>query len=290
MNQPDPLDLSDGSKAIGVVLAVVVYMAVVSAIIAWRFIWNPGQVNHFEIGLALGTLFGCNLLASLWTALGPGHWTRFIPALGWSILIPLEFEWITRITSSHTPTFMIWLSGLGVFVFIQFVAWSIRYFTHSTIRRQQATTATTVTDTQTAGASVELPSQYGIKHLMIAMTLVAVIIGLGRALLPVLTMIRGMNEFPAFLFLAVATCLICFPLSFAVLAMRKPLLPTLLAIVFATIVTYIEIQAEKVFLRGSGPDWLHVTLINIFAVLPVLLLLVPLRRAEYRFLRSDRQI
>jgi hypothetical protein len=126
--------------------------------------------------------------------------------------------------------------------------------------------------------------QFGIQQLMIVTTVVAVIIGGGRLLLPyLLKWFTASNEATIFAFLVVAACIICIPLVFSILAMRKPTIPTLVLLAPAAFATYSELPLlASLGIAGGGPDWIHLTLINAFSLLPVVLVSIALRRAGYQ--------
>ena len=90
------------------------------------------------------------------------------------------------------------------------------------------------------------------------------------------------HETAIFAFLVVAACIICIPIVFSILAMRKPALPTLVLLVLAAFATYIELPLLTKLGVGRGPDWLHLTLINAFSLLPVLFVSIALRLAGYQ--------
>jgi hypothetical protein len=208
-------------------------------------------------------------------ALGPGGWPRLPLSLAWVIAFPCAFLINTILYIGAPDSGAIWVSAGMVFLLVQILAWPMRFWLGLRICKPRY-----IHD----GNSVSIVSrQFGIQHLMIVTTVVAVIIGSGRLTLPFLLKRLASHEAGIFAFLVVAACIICIPIVFSILAMRKPALPTLVLLALAAFATYIELPLLAKLGGGvRGPDWLHLTLINAFSLLPVLFVSITLRLAGYQ--------
>jgi hypothetical protein len=130
-------------------------------------------------------------------------------------------------------------------------------------------------------------SQFGIRHLMIVTSAVAILLALGRIALPMFKDVpfEGLLIFG---FLAFGTCLCCIPFLLSVLSLKRCFTPTLLLFVLAGVATIGESFLFDT-LKMSGPELRHFIWINFFALLPILLASMGLRLAGYRLVRSPLQ-
>lgn len=259
-------------------IGVVLLLFVTCAWIALYSI-HSGPRNHLGIGFLLGALYGHSTLSSGWMVLGPGKWPRFPLALVWLIAIPSAFIFNTLIYANNPGAGFMWLSAGFIFVLVQILAWPLRYWWRLRICRTAQVTQ--------ANAETVLSHQFGIRELMISTTVVAIFIAGGRLLLPLLLKRLGSGEFAIFAFLVVASVVISIPTIFAILAMRKPVVPTLILFVFVTIATYVELPLlSSLGLQRGGPDRLHLILINVFSLLPIVIVCIMLRVAGYQLSTS----
>ena len=250
----------------------------------WIILYNiqPGPRDHLGIGFMLGSLFGHSTLASGWVVFGPGGWLRLPLAFVWLLAIPCACSLHTIIFPNSPDSGIIWLSGFFVMAIVQVLAWPLRYWRRLRICRPVQ--ANDVTEER-------VPShQFGIRELMILTTIVAVFIAGGRLILPHLLRRLGSGEAAIFAFLIVASIIICIPVTFSILAMRRPVIPTLMLLVFVAVVTYIELPLlSSLGLPRGGPDRLHLILINVFSILPVVIVCVILRLAGYQLSAISRE-
>ena len=251
-------------------------LALVMLTCAWIAVYPfQGAAEHLGIGFLLGSLFGHCMLTSGWIALGPGGWYRVPLALVWLLAFPCAFFINATLYGFHSGSGIIWISASMIILVVQMLAWPMRFCLGLQLGKPVI---------EHGGNSKSLvSSQFGIQQLMIVTTVVAVIIGGGRLLLPYLSKwFVSTYEAAIFAFLIVAACIICIPLVFSMLAMRKPVIPTLVLLAFAAIATYTELPLlASLGMARAGPDWLHITLINAFSLLPVLVVSVALRLADY---------
>ena len=240
-----------------------------------------GPREHLGISFLLGSLYGHSTLASGWIALGPGGWPRLPLALVWLLPFPVAFFINNILYLSYSNSEIIWISAGLIVLLVQVLVWPMRLWFGLRICKPDCK--------QDDSSESFVSNQFGIQQLMIVTTVVAVIIGGGRLLLPYLLKWLTRNEAAIFAFLVVAACIICIPLVFSILAMRKPAVPTLVLLALAAFATYSELPLLTSFgIAGGGPDWIHLTLINAFSLLPVVLVSSVLRRAGYQ-LSAARQ-
>jgi hypothetical protein len=243
---------------------------------------QPGPREHLGIGFLLGSLYGHSTLASGWIVFGPGGWRRLPLAFVWLLAIPCAFA-LNMLFYSNTPrTGFIWVSGGIVMAFVQMLSWPLRHWWRLRICRPiQATEAS---------AGTARSGQFGIRELMILTTIVAIFIAAGRLILPFVLRRIGSGEFAIFAFLVVAAVVICIPITFSILAMRRPVAPTLILLLFVAVVTYFELPLLSSFgLQRRGPDQLHLILINFFSLLPIVLVCILLRIAGYQLSAISRE-
>lgn len=229
-------------------------------------------MEHLGIGFCLGSLFGHSTLSSAWIALGPGRWPRLPFAIAWQLAFPLAFHFNTMLHRGPESAVILFCTFM-ILLLVQVLAWPMRYWLGLRVCRP-------ICDPE--GNESEFSRQFGIRDLMIVTTAVALVIGIARALMPFILKTAS-HEIPIFAFLIVAACIICIPLCFSILAMRKPVLPTLFVLAFVTLATAFEIPLlDQMGLATRGPDWLHITLMNAFSLLPVAIVSVGLRYSGFR--------
>lgn len=252
-------------------------LALVLLTSAWIVVYPiEGPNTHLGIGFFLGSLFGHSMLISGWIALGPGGWYRVPLALVWLLAFPCAFFFNTILYGFNSGSGILWVSASMIILLVQMLAWPMRFWLGLQICKPAY---------EQGGDSESFVSrQFGIQHLMIVTTVVAVIIGSGRLLLPYLShWLVSTHEAAIFAFLIIAACIICIPLVFSALAMRKPVIPTLVLLAFTAFATYSELPLlASLGMASGGPDWLHLTLINAFSLLPVVIVSVALRIGGYQ--------
>ena len=238
--------------------------------------------DHFGIGLLIGSMFGHCILASAWTVLGPGGWPRWPIAILWCCATSFAWYLQTVAYQSHGPFMIILGSGCVVAIVVQGMLWPLRLWLSFRITRPQ----------ELGEYEPEMPiaKQFGIQHLMIITTVVAVIVGVGRLMLPAIQESLAMpRAVPVFGFLVIVACVLWVPILFSMLAMRKALWPTITILIFTALATYFETPLlNQLGLGRAGPDWLHLTLINLFTIVPVVLAAFALRMNGYRLQRYRR--
>lgn len=191
--------------------------------------------------------------------------------------VPIAWYIRTAVYSFHGRMGEVWLSACLTVLLVQVIAWPFRIWLGLRIRKSS-----------TPNERVSrLSSQFGIQHLMLVTTVVAVIVGGGRLAFPyVQSYLTTTRELIIFAFLIVVACVLCIPLAFSILALRRTFFPTLCVIAFAAVATFVEVPlAMKITGATGGPDWLHLSLINLFTLIPVFAASLALRLLNYRLAR-----
>lgn len=239
---------------------------------------SAGPPNHLFIGFLLGSLFGHTFLASAWIVFGPGSLKLRLPwAIVWAVSISLAILTNSVLYGDLPRDGVVFLSQLGIFGLAQCICWIARWRLGHFVGREQ------VAVTSHVDRSIAM-NQFGIKHLMIVTTVIAITIALGRVLLAQILPWLRFSELAIFVFLVLAACLICVPVLFSLLSRHCRWLSLLILICFLVVVTFIELPLLSTLSRnGGGPDWLHILLINLFTLLPVVIFSWALRYLEYRF-------
>ncbi len=238
------------------------------------------STEYITIGHLFGAMFGQASVAAAWAAFGPGRWYA---------RVPLGLLWIALLVSALSINMGLYRSGpddillllfvclLGQWLLVQLPLWilahtyGLRMVHESDLRVGQD-----------SGDLLGLP-QFGIRQLMILTAIVAVVLGVLRAL--VLTAgqrVSGYSDTAAFVFLAIAAVVMTWPLVMAALLPRWWLPATIVVLFFGALATMAEFPlSQAAGLRGGGPDAWHFIWINAFTAVLVLLPLCTARLTGY---------
>ncbi len=273
--------MSETRSQLALKITLASFCAMTALIIVLLPLDSPPRDEHLVIGFLLGSLFGHAILAAAWLALGPGPWFVRLPlAVVWSAMLPLALVLNIIIQKQSIGMEAVYLSQIATVILVLVISGCVRFATGRKIQRQPPLQVSS--DDSLAESMVSNGGQYGIQHLMILTTVIAVAIAAGRVLLAWLLPLLSGGEMAIFAFLVVAACLTCVPVLFAILGMRRLAAPLVILAIFIAAVTVAEIPLLKAF-RGGGPDWLHILLINIFTLFPVLFFTLALRYTGYQF-------
>lgn len=247
------------------IIALFGYLTLDCIVLVLFPIRGPG--GQFFVGLAIGSLFAFTILPSLWTAFGPGHRiVRWPLACLMLIAVPLS---LAQSNSSIISPLL--LGQTLIVVLLLLLAILLRF--------QLGIRLVTLTNSAILQSRVAV-KQYGIRHLMILTTVIAVLLSVGRMIMPFLERVPA-NDLPVWVFLAFSSCVICVPILFSLLTLRDSFLPTLVLLGLSVLATWNE-AVLLASLKLSGPDFFHFAWINVFTVLPVLLVAIGLRKCGYR--------
>lgn len=233
-----------------------------------------GSDSHVLVGLFLGSTFAYAILASSWTVLGPGTKKLRLPL---AAVLLMVFPIVFLFSGDGDVFFLVVLSQFLIAAMVQLLVWilwlgfGVRLFK---------------TEVATGSPGVnERIHQYGIRHLMIVTTAVALLLTAGRILVPFARRYSTGGDLPIFVFLAFSACIVCVPVFFSVLSLKRCVLPTILVVGLSVLATLSELSLF-ISLRLRGPDFLHFVWINFFTMLPVMGVAIGLRLADYRLVKS----
>jgi hypothetical protein len=209
------------------------------ALAASGFVFGP--FNRAIIGLELGLAFGQATLAACWLALGTGPtWVRVATATFW--VVALAVAWFTH------PNGDVLLIGVSIgvqWLLVQAPLWVLRLARGVRIQPIEELTALD-----------PARPQFGIRQLMVLTACVAVVLGIGRVVMPLLVhAARSGNwgEWPAFAFVVATNVVLTLPLALAALLPRYWLWACGVALVFIAGATVVELSLLRYFLPGNGP-------------------------------------
>ncbi|HUE72282.1 MAG TPA: hypothetical protein VMP01_15465 [Pirellulaceae bacterium] len=235
----------------------------------------PGRLGEYiGIGFFLGTMFGQTTVASAWTAFGPAP-------LVWRL--PLSFLWVVMLAMAiginvgmrggpDEAYFVIGACLIGQWFLVQLPLWGLAMGYGLRLRHRDDANMT----------SDPRERQFGIRQLLIITTIVAVVFGIGRLIVPNLN-IGSSGEPAIFIFLAVAAIVITLPLLLASLLPRLALPGTLVTLVLIGLATAWELPMLRSAGVGSrgGPDAMHFVWINAITTMWLLALVLVVRWNGY---------
>ncbi len=233
-----------------------------------------GSDSHVLVGLLLGSTFAYAILASSWTVLGPGTKKLRLPMAGFLLIV---FPIVFLFSGDGEILVLIVLSQFLIAAMVQLLVWIL--WLGFGVRLLKSNVATS------AAMDAGGVSQYGIRHLMIVTTAVALLLTAGRLLVPFARGTSANRDLPIFVFLAFSACIVCVPVLFSVLSLRRCVFPTILVLGLFVLATVSELSLFTT-LRLQGPDFYHFVWINFFTMLPVLGVAIGLRLADYRLVKS----
>lgn len=232
--------------------------------------------NSLLIGLALGSMFGQTAVAAGWTALGPGPLIVRLPlALLWILVLVLTIGFPLVMAHGEGGVFLVFIATLGGQWFLsQFPLWIVALTCGLRLRFQHELLTHEPRE-----------RQFGIRQLMIFTTIIAVILGLGRALLP-LGLTEDFDGAPLgmFAFLVISQLAMMLPLQFAIFLEKKAPLATLISLVLIAVLTALQWPVmERILGSSPGPKPLDFVCINVMSTAWVLLFGVIVRKCGYHF-------
>lgn len=225
----------------------------------------------YGIGYLIGSLLAHPTLAASWACYGPGR-----PA----IRIPLSMVWMSLVISA------IWINvsfmggptrgalELGSVLVGQ---WLVLLAPLATLRFAFGVRLENRSTTKATFTSQSL--RFGVRHLLILMSVCGVLLAAGRIVVPQISL-RGGGEMYIFVFLVSAAIILTLPLLFAALMTRRALLGVALAIVMITVATIWEFPIFEA-IGGQGPGPVDFAAINVTGSLLVLIAALCLRWSGY---------
>jgi hypothetical protein len=230
---------------------------------------------HLLIGALLGTLFGRTTVVAAWTALGPG------PVL---LRIPLGLLWIAtdivtvtlRLRADVYPPDAGFTLVLGACLFSQWLGvqvplWILAIAYRLRLRRPNESFA----------GGLQEDRQFGIRQLIIATTIVAAMLGIGRLVVQNTSGPSTDREWVILAFLGVAAVVASLPLVLAALLPRFALPAVLGVLMLIALATLWELPLLQQFPGGSGPELMDLVWINVFTSAWILAFAVAIRWSGY---------
>jgi hypothetical protein len=235
----------------------------------------PGRLGEYiGLGFFFGTMFGLTTMAAAWTAFGPGPlvWRLPLSFLGVVMLaVAIGFN-VGMNGGPRDAPLVVGGCLLGQWLVVQLPLWGLAMGYGLRLRHRDDFSL--VSDPR--------ERQFGIRQLMIITTIVAVVFGVGRLIVPNLKF--ASNGEPAiFAFLAVAAIVITLPTVLASLLPRLALPATFLTLVLIVLATAWELpmfRSTGVGRRG-GPDAMHFVWINAFTTVWLMALVLVVRFNGY---------
>lgn len=252
-------------------LWVVVILAV-----NWFTVTLTNPRDGILLGYFIGSLSANVTLAAAWGAFGPGRLVWRLPlSVAWVLmqLVCVAVNVLMELAPSNGLFLMGVLLGLQ-WLILQVPLWGISLGVGLGLRYGEAAP-------REAGQS---EVRFGLRDLFILMGLVAVMLGVGRLLLPLVDIPDGFHVI-VFVFLGVAGVFLTLPLLVATLLPRRVLPGIGAAILFITAGTFAEWTLGEL-LQGAGPGIEDFAVINAGASLVILLLAGAVRRCGYSLQRT----
>ncbi len=231
---------------------------------------DPPGSRFVMLGYFLGSLFAQTTLASAWMAFGLTRWWWRVPlSLGW--LISLTVAVGINFACHGGPSDAVTMLGsclLGQWLLLQLPFWTLALVSQVRLRQLDD-----VRESDTGRV------RFGIRHLLIVMTIAGVVLGTGRIVVSQLSL-RG--EGPIFVFLAVAAIVLTLPLLLASLLRRRAILGTALALLVTGLATVWELPLlQALGTSRPGPQTGHFIAINVTSSLLILVVAGVVRMNGY---------
>ncbi len=262
--------------------AVVLLAAALVTIIGVKSEPQPTPLVYATIGAVFGTLFGLATLAGAWAALGPGRliWRQPLSLVCLAVLVValgIHFR-VHRVPGNGGILLTFGAGLLAQWIMTQAVLWTI--VGGSGVRLVRSSSK---------GAWQADHQQFGIRSLMIVTAVIAVLLGLGRALLPPIIERIDFGPLVIIGYLAIAGVLMLIPLLLAALVPRGAWWVVPFALLLVGLATAVELPLLNTFRKfagGGGPEPGHFLGINGFQTGWVLAFAGLVRWGGYRLTTS----
>ena len=228
--------------------------------------------EEWFVGFLLGIPYGHVFLAAGWAVFGPGkRRLRWLGSPCWVGVVSASL--VAHLVWNNHPT-----SQAGVISFGLVTQWIVTLAVMGLAVLITRIRLVPVVRSETQTASARDTVQFGIRDILVLISLSAICLAVGRQVLP---HINWRGEWAAFAFLAVAAALIPLPIGFSIPLRSKAWLAIAASLGWTVLGTWLEIGALQE-LGNIGPNMLHLIAINVFSVLLIVLGTLCLRRAGYR--------
>jgi hypothetical protein len=236
--------------------------------------WPEGSANrHLMIGLMLGTMFGHTTVAAGWSAFGPGPLILRMPLSAAMVaMCVLIFTASIFVRSRGEVGLGMVLAGclLAQWTLVQVPLWILGISYGIRMRHRE--------DAQ--GEDDRRARQFGIRQLLIATTVLAVVLAIGRFV--VLNADGGIVDGEALIFalLGVAAVLMSLPLLMAALLPRYSVVAVAVVSLLIAVGTFFELPLLQRF-QGSGPETVDLIWINLCTSLWIVAFVTATRLSGY---------
>ena len=211
--------------------------------------------------LLLGVAFALTTLGAAWTAFGPGSliWRGALPficAMGFAVTVGVNAG-----SRSHIWDVAVIVGGclIGQWLLLQFPFWTLALGFGLRLRHINAM------DQSTDGGQL----RFGIRHLLIVMFVVGVVLGIGRIVVPKIS-VPG-QLVPIYALLATTAIVVTLPLLLASLMRRQAILGILLSLVLMGLATASELPLmETLGMASAGANTAVFIAINVASALVIL--------------------
>lgn len=235
---------------------------------------DPGRGLSETLGLGyfFGSMFAHTTLAAAWNAFGPGPLVWRLPlSLVWVTMLGLAIGINVGLNGGPDEAALVIGGLLGLqWLLLQFPFWGLALGYGLRLRH--------IDDEGTDPRE----HQFQIRQLLIVTTIVAIVFGIGRAIIVATgENINFRGEAPIFIFLAVAAIVLTLPLLLAAL-MRSYWFPAVLvALVLIGLATAWEVPLLRLVHSGAGPKVQDFIAINAFTAAAMLASLTVVRLSGY---------
>jgi hypothetical protein len=239
--------------------------------------------HHFAISSWLGTIYGFTSWVAAWTVLGGGaRLLRLTVAIALLIGL-LSASAMGMFYAPHVE-----LEVLVIVVLLCFAQWLLAMGVIAACRYRFGLVMRHLSQHTTTDSAGKM--QFGIRHIFQLTTIIAVLLALGRAVLPIMNNVNFVHrEAWIFTYLAVAAILITLPMTLAGLSNYRVGVSSSIVVVGVVLITVLEILfAVNFYGPQNGPDVLHFILINSISLVWVSLFTFALRKIGYRVQMIER--
>ncbi len=246
-------------------------------IVGWLIVflvWPEGPGEHLAIGLLLGTLFGHTTFAAAWTAFGPGPLILRLP-LSIAVVATVLVAFSLNVRRHNQPNFgieiVLALCLLGQWVLVQLPLWGLGFLYGIHLRHHSSESHPTLSGRR----------QFGIRQLLVATTIVAVILGLGRVLIAGRAMTTPDTDIVIFAFLGGAAVVMSLPLLLAALVPRYAVQAVIGVALLIGVATLFELPLLQSLPNAGGPQTIDLIWINACTSAWILAFVVSARLCGY---------
>ena len=234
--------------------------------------------SRITVALLLGTAFGQSTVAAVWMALGrAGPWHRLAVALGGMGGLLIAVAIFDYRSSAMNGAMLLWAAAGGQWMLTQLPLWALRWRSGLHIEHHSLILDTSGRRTQ-----------FGIRQLMVFTAAIAVLLGVGRAIVLLVDwqklLFSGHPDPPVLAFILLVNTLFMLPFAVGVLLRRWSLLAWFLGALMIAGATLIEIPVVQLLIRIPAPPELPAMFwaLNICQAGWVAALLMIWRLAGYR--------